>query len=247
LLVGFGPAGTVAAQTYTVGTAIAPFGFVDSATGEPAGYSVDVMGAIAEDAGFDITFTVFPTFGELLPALLDGSVDIAAGPSTVTAARVDMGIAFSGVYARHTDALIVLGTDTQQYTSVNDLAGEAVGADNGTIYWDYLKKVQESGVPFKEVVDTAATSDGDQAEALRQGIVKGELTASFRLPFEQMRGEWGDIRAVETYVPVLPSATAIAVREADTDLLGVIQASLSKLLANGTLAELTEEWGINPP
>ena len=64
LALGAGLANSAAAQTYTVGTGVAPFGFANAA-GEPAGFSVEVMRAIAADAGFNVEFRVYPVFGVL--------------------------------------------------------------------------------------------------------------------------------------------------------------------------------------
>jgi ABC-type amino acid transport substrate-binding protein len=52
---------------------------------------------------------------------------------------------------------------------------------------------------------------------------------------------------VETYVPALVTYGSLAVRSADTALLGELQAALEALKADGTLAMLNERWALPPP
>jgi ABC-type amino acid transport substrate-binding protein len=241
-----------AAETYKVGTTAAPYGFTDPQTGQATGYSVDVMKAIAADAGFDVEFTVFTTFGELLPAVLNGTVDIGASSTTLTTQRIDSGLAYTGIYARHGDVMAVPTSDTGSYTSWDDFAGQSVGGSGGTIYLDYLNKLQAAQGLFKEVVDTTAAFPGMSnadagAEALRTGRVKATMGANFVWSYQRLLGKAADIRVVESYVPVLPSATGLVVRRDDVELLGLIQRSLSKLIADGTVAKIADDWGIIPP
>lgn len=62
-------------ETDLVGTAVPPFGIMDS-SGQLTAYGVDVMKAIAADAGFDVEF------GELIPALLAGAIEDQASSTS---------------------------------------------------------------------------------------------------------------------------------------------------------------------
>lgn len=62
-----------------------------------------------------------------------------------------------------------------------------------------------------------------------------------------MLGAGADIQRVETYVSVSPNYPAIMTRPGDTELLGLVQAGLESVKADGTLARLLEQWGLPAP
>lgn len=231
-----------AAQTYTVGTCCAPFALVDADSGEPTGYAVEVMNAIGQDAGLEFEFEVWDWFGPLLPALLEGEVDIAAGPTTITDARMEMGLAFTDVYARWHDVLVVPSEVETAYASVEELAGEAlVTGPEGSIYYDYLAERR----------DLFTAIHPDAVPGLETRVRSGEAAAwfgpSFAILYQHGLGNFGDMKIVESYQPVLESAGGIAVRREDVQLRERLDASLDRLREDGTLAELAEKWGIAPP
>lgn len=232
------------AQTLVVGTAVPPFGFIDQSTGAPAGFSVDVMNAIAADAGLQIEFRHFDTFGDVLPALIAGQIDIAATSLSITAPRIEMGVAFTAVYGRWTEALIVAATDQTPYRSIDDLQGKIIAAGAGTTY---IAGLQARPAGYFGEVRVLANDAG--IDAVRTGAVDAYITNAALVAFEQARGNWTDVRVVgtDTYQPTFRAAGGIAVRHDDVELLGLIQRSLAKLIANGTVAGLTQQWGLNPP
>lgn len=231
-------------QTILVGTAVPPFGFLDPTTGNAAGFSVEVMNAIAADAGFQVEFRYFDAFGDVLPALLAGQIDVAATSITITAPRIEMGVAFTGVYGRWTEALIVAASDQTPYRSIDDLQGKTIAAGAGTTYIAGLQA--KPGGFFSDVL-VLANDPG--IDAVRTGAVDAYLTNAALVAFQQARGNWTDVRVVgaDTYQPTFRAAGGIAVRHEDLELLGLIQRSLSKLIANGTVAGLATQWGVNAP
>jgi polar amino acid transport system substrate-binding protein len=228
-------------QVYKVGTGVVPFGFTDPKTNSTQGYSVDVMNAIARDAGFQVQFTAFASFGQILPALVSKQVDIDATSTAITPEQKAMGVDFSDVYAIWTECLVVARNDSTQYKSLDDLKGQVMAAGIGTIYLDGLKaKGTFKDVKALPTVDAAVN-------AIKSGEVKAYLTNAAQMTYLQKQGQYQDVLVVGSYVPVYRSSGGIAVRRGDTDLLNKINASLGKLKANGTLKTLADKWGIVPP
>ncbi|HEY7297472.1 MAG TPA: ABC transporter substrate-binding protein [Xanthobacteraceae bacterium] len=228
-------------QVYKVGTGVVPFGFSDPKTNSTQGYSVDIMNGISRDAGFQVQFTGFASFGQILPALVSKQIDIDASSTTITPERKAMGADFSDVYAIWTECLVVARNDSTQYKSLDDLKGQVMGAGVGTIYLDDLKA--KGG--FKDVKAFATLEAA--TNALKSGEIKAYLTNAAQMTYLQRQGQYQDVLVVRSYVPVYHSSGGIAVRRGETELLNKINASLRKLKANGTVKTLADKWGIVPP
>lgn len=228
-------------QKLLVGTAVAPFGFTDAKTGQPAGFSVDVMNAIAKDQGLTLEFEVMPAFASLLPALVAKQIDIGAASTAITQERRAMGIEFSRPYSRNTEAMLVAAADAGAYRSVDDLKGEVVGVAAGSIYLAGLK----TKTGFKEV--RPFTDTAEAVLAVAKGEIKGFLTARPLVVHLQSQGQLQGVRIVETYQPEYPSIGGIAVRKEDTDLLAKIDAGLAKMLADGSLKTIANRWAMTLP
>ena len=234
-------AGTAAAATLKIGvTSSVPYGFVDPAGSPPQGYSVDLTNGIARDAGLDIEVVYFPAFGEVIPALLDKSIDVAATNMFATEARKAMGIDFSDAVAKATDAMLVNRSDGQAYRSFDDLKGEVVGTIAGSVYEGDLEK---SG-RFKEV-RVYRTSE-DLFKAISGGEVKAGESAADLSRFLVAKGAFPDVVLAEGYSPAYSGTVHFGVRKGDP-VLAPINTSLAKLRADGTVAALAKKWGVVPP
>ena len=64
---------------------------------------------------------------------------------------------------------------------------------------------------------------------------------------QEILQEWTALRLVDTYVASTPLFNALAVRSADTVLLGELQGALETLKGEGTVAMLLDKWGLPPP
>ena len=53
-----------------------------------------------------------------------------------------------------------------------------------------------------------------------------------------------EARIVESYKPTMIGSVGIGVRKGDTELLAKINASLTKLKANGTVEKILDKWGL---
>jgi polar amino acid transport system substrate-binding protein len=76
----------------------------------------------------------------------------------------------------------------------------------------------------------------------------GRLKAGFAdypiLAYNLKQGGFPEVRLVESYKPTVVGTVGIGVRKSDQDLLKKINASLTKLKANGAVDKILEKWGL---
>jgi polar amino acid transport system substrate-binding protein len=120
--------GLIAEGTLTVGTDTP---FPPFEIGQPpdiSGYDIDVMNAIAENLGLTPEYTD-TSFDTIFRDVAAGQYDIAAAASTITPGRQKT-VDFSDPYYEAQQALLV--PEGSDITSVDDLSGKIVGAQDGT-------------------------------------------------------------------------------------------------------------------
>jgi polar amino acid transport system substrate-binding protein len=225
-------------RTYSVGTTPngIPFTYLDPKTNTMQGAMVDVIQAIAADAGFSVRFEATP-FSGLIPALLMDRIDIIGTAMLVTNSRRDV-IDFSDPVIAYPEGLVVNVTDKTPYRSLADLKGQAVGAQSGTVYADFA---QHAGDP------TEVKLYPSLADILRE-ISQGRLTAGIGdapiLAYQLAQNVSLRARLVPTYESKLEGAIGIGVRKADSELLNKINGSLEKLRGNGTIDKIVGKWNL---
>ncbi|MGV8840519.1 MAG: substrate-binding periplasmic protein [Bauldia sp.] len=228
-----------------VSTGAAPFG--------EEGFCGDFMPAIAEIADFEFEFVPPLGLADIMPAVANGQADIVCSalggayfpittpPTTANGYRA-LGLAFTGTVYLNFETLVVLATDTTPYTSFADFRGQPVGATAGATI--YLGILDAAGITD---VHTFATN-ADALNALIAGEVKAVIQGAPSIRYVQSLGQFPEVREVETYQVQRVIQAALAVRNSDIELLGRLQAALETLKVEGTLGELTANWGLgNPP
>ena len=87
-LAGCGPGEKTASNVWRVGTdaSYAPFGFQDEKSHEYVGFDIDIIRAIAQAQGHEVTIKNL-NFDGLIPALQTGDLDIAISDMTINEER----------------------------------------------------------------------------------------------------------------------------------------------------------------
>jgi len=213
----------------------APFSFIDSQSGADAGVSVELIRVIAQQVGVSVQFVPM-AFADLLPALAAGSTDVIAANVLATPERIARAD-FSEPIARGGDALIVPKADRQAYRSMQDLASLPAGSQAGSPFAEAMKR---SGLfPQLTIYPTGA----DAMRAVARGEIKAAIVGSNGAAYEIKLGRFPDLRIVTTYVPLVDSIDAFAVRKTDVARLRVINDALAKLRSDGTLRAVLEKYG----
>src|ERR1700688_1121604 len=187
-----------------------PFTFLDTKTNSIQGVMVDLITEVGKDAGFQVQMEPMQ-FSTLIGSLTSNKIDIISAAMFATAARKEV-IDFSDPVYTDGEGLVVLRTDTKDYTTLEDLKGESVGAQVGTAFVDALKK---TGL-FSEVKAFDTIPD------ILRDVNTGRLKAGFGdypiLAYNLKLGGFPDVRLVETYKPTVIGSVGIGVRQGEAGL-----------------------------
>jgi ABC-type amino acid transport substrate-binding protein len=115
--------------TYTVAMdmAYAPFEFIGD-DGNPAGFDVDLIRAIAANMGFEVNL-VNTAWDGIIPSLLAGSSDMIISAMTITEER-SQSVQFSDPYFEASQFVAV--KNDSPIKTLDDLQGKKVGVQNAT-------------------------------------------------------------------------------------------------------------------
>ncbi|MXR50165.1 transporter substrate-binding domain-containing protein [Halovenus sp. WSH3] len=222
------------AETLVPGTApgFAPFEFKEG--GELTGFDIDLLAAVAEEAGYELAEWSELDFETLIPSLTEGDIDIIAAGMTITDERSQQ-IAFSDPYFESNQSVLVREGGSFQPESEDDLSGNRVGAQSGT------------------------TGEGEVERMIEEGTLSGENFRQFEnYPLAVDALESGDVDAVVADVPVAENFAAsrdveiaftiqtnenfgFGMRQ-DDDRIEDINEGLSAVQESGTYDELVSEY-----
>ena len=227
-----------AQQALKVGTNAngAPWSFHDATSNTEQGIAVELIVAVAKDAGFQIEFVPM-ALPELIPALNAKKTDIIAANLLITPERQAL-VDFSDPLAPGGDGLIVPKADSKDYKTLDDLKGLALGTQAGP----FAALLQKSEL----FPDLKVYSNG--LEAMR-GVTSGEVKAAIvggnLAAYEIKLGHFPEVKLVKFYRPLINSIDAFSVRKTDGELLKKINVSLAKLKANGILKAVLTKYGVD--
>jgi polar amino acid transport system substrate-binding protein len=213
-----------------------PFTFLDTKTNTIQGVMVDLVSEVGKSAGFAVAVEPIQ-FSTLIAALTSGKIDVISAAMYITPARKEV-IDFSEPVYSYGEGLVVPKRDTKDYVRFEDLEGEVVGAQVGTVYVEPLKK---TGLfPEVKIYDTIP-------DILRD-VNTGRLKAGFAdypiLAYNLKQGLFPDVRLVTSFKPTIVGSIGIGVRKTDSELLGRINAALTKLANDGTVKQILGKWGL---
>ena len=228
----------LAQQTLKVGSTPTgiPFTFLDTQANKIQGVMVDISEAIGKDAGF--TIQVEPMqFSALIGSLTSNRIDLIAAAMYITDARKQV-IDFSGPIYTYGDGLLVPKSDTKDYKDISELKGATVGVQVGTAF---VEPLQKSGL-FAEVklYDTIP----DILRDVNAGRIKAGFADYPIVAYNLQQGRFPEVRLVKGYKPMVVGSVGIGVRKSDGELLKKIDASLTKLKADGTIKKILAKWGL---
>jgi len=229
---------SLAQITTTVKVGITPAGQpasgLNAQSKMPEGFAVEIMQAVAADAGLAVEFLPM-AFGELQRSLLDMKVDAIAGSFGITPER-QKAVDFTHPYGSYQDRLLVKASNTMAYKSVADLKGVKIATSRGS---SYVKPLEEAGAELSLSATPPESIAKLEAGAV-EGIIDNELQLSY---FLRTSGKTG-FRLVDGYQPIVVGRLAFAVRKGDADLLMKLDRSLAKLEASGAIATIKRKWGL---
>ncbi|HDR9879681.1 TPA: ABC transporter substrate-binding protein [Burkholderia cenocepacia] len=211
-----------------------PNAFLNIKTNQIEGVMPDVIRAIGQREGFDVSFNVIP-FSALIQSVVSDKIDLIVAGMTPTPKREEV-IAFSQPVAFFGKGIIVSASDKNTYRTIDDLKGTVIGAGAGEETSDELVKL---GI-FKEVklYNTAADMARD--------VTLGRITAGFNdYPIwkaQEAAGTLQGCRVVDGFKPLRKVPIAFGVKKGNAALLSKINDGLAKIKADGTLDKILKKW-----
>lgn len=222
--------------TYKVGTepTFPPFDTTDEEQ-NIVGLDMDLIKAIGEDQGFEVTFENL-TFDGLVPALKAGNIDIIAAGMNKDDPERQKQVDFSDAYYE-SKLMVAVTEDNNTIKSVDDLTPDMkVAAQTGTT----------GATKTQELAD-----EGKIAEAV---ILDGLDTAMMQLLNGDVQAVINDKPVTEAYMKKQPDKIKMvgeplnaenygfAVQKGNTELLEKINAGLGNIKEDGTFDKLVDEW-----
>ncbi|HPE89060.1 MAG TPA: transporter substrate-binding domain-containing protein [Spirochaetia bacterium] len=210
-----------------------PLQFVD-ASGRPAGFLVDAVNAIGEEAG--VAVALYPmAFPDAVAALASGRVDVVLGvPYSVAALGEAGSLAVSEPLFASAVAVVSLAGDRRYDEDAASLAGDVLALTRGSPAYDFLKAIRS--VRFNETGNPA-----DALELLALGradaFLEDRAVASYLL---ERRDDADRFAVASSYW--LPVEYCLAVRGGDDYLLYSLNQGIRAIKESGVYSAVYERW-----
>jgi len=214
------------------------FAALDANTKIASGATAEIFEAIAKDIGVDIEYVVVAGAGTnpYVAALNGGKIDVIANTYQITAERRAQ-FDFSDPVFSYGETIVVQKNDPKDYRTAADLNGLRVAVIAGSSYVDIAKRIGAEPV-------VGGSLDG-AVKSVDEGAVAAAIGTAPTLKFIVGHGSYANVRIPAEYVSrdILPAG--FGVRKGEAALLQKINASLSKLKADGTIAKLLKRYGFD--
>ena len=225
--------GTAQADTLNVGMSGGYFPFTFVKLDELQGFEVDFINAIAAETGDDVNFVTM-SFSGLIGALDSGRIDTIANQITITPER-EAKFAFSQPYVFDGAQVVVKKGNEDTITGPADLSGKTVAVNLGSNFEELL-----NGLPNAEEIDIRTyesniaqdTALGRVDAFVMDRVSSAQLIAESPLPLALAGKPFSEIR------------NALPFRDDDDGraLRDQVDAAITTLRDNGTLAEISDKW-----
>jgi len=226
------------AETLNVGSTPTgvPFTFLDVSTNQIQGMMVDLIRAVGEEAGFEVN--VQPVdFASLIPSLTSGRIDIISAAMLVTDARKEV-INFSDPVMPYGEGIVVAADDNTKISpSFEELAGEVIGVQQGTVYLENLQAA--GGFGEVRVYDSLA----DILSEVDRGRIKAGMGDKPIIAYQLSQDRYPNVKFAD-YESQYVGSVGLGVRKEDTELLERLNTALAKLKEKGVVDELAAKWGL---
>ncbi|RYG71593.1 transporter substrate-binding domain-containing protein [Lentibacillus lipolyticus] len=217
-------------DTYTVAsdTSFVPFEFKKD--GEYVGFDIDLINAVADEAGFEIELET-TNFDGIIPGLQTGSFDMAVAGIGITEERKKK-IDYSNPYFE-SGLAIGVQKDNESIKGIEDLEGKTVATRLGSTSAAYIK----------ENIDNVEANQYEQLDQAYLAVENGSADAIlYDAPnvnyYINTTGDKlkvvGDLYKAEDY--------AIAISQGQEKLVKAVNNALETIKENGTYDEIYEKW-----
>ncbi|CUS02435.2 Amino acid ABC transporter substrate binding protein [Candidatus Promineifilum breve] len=218
--------------TVTLENAYLPFNYIDPATGEPAGWDYEAIGAICELLNCTPVF-VESAWEGMIQAVADGQFDMAADGITITEERrelVDFSDGFINIEQR-----LLARIDEDRFDSVDSFVDNSdltVGTQTGTTNFETIS----------ELVPAERIQAFDSFSFAVQSLLAGDVDAVIIDETAGLGYQGANAEALKLVGDSLSSDQLGFVFPKGSDLVAPFNAAMAALRENGTLARLAEKY-----
>ncbi|MGM8212146.1 transporter substrate-binding domain-containing protein [Virgibacillus sp. W0430] len=219
-------------EVYTVATdnAYVPFEYLDEESGELVGFDIDLITALAEEAGIEIEIETLE-FSGIVAGLGSGKFDIGIAGMTITEERKES-IDFTQPYYEAGLILAVNEENVDEIKSIDDVDGKVVATRVGSTSEEYLKENTDAKPEaFPEIVEAYQNVLAGRADAVLYDLPNVQYYSE-----KEAGGKLitvGEKLTGEDYGIGFPKGSEIRDK---------IDEALTTLKENGTYDDIYEKW-----
>ena len=217
-----------------------PKEFVNTATGQPTGFDIDLITAMAERMGLK-TNIVSTRFDTIIDDLNNKRFDVVISGMHVTPAR-EQKVDFVE-YARSGESLLVSKGNPENIKTYSDLCGKKIGVQGGTLQQDRLNAASKACTTKGKagIQLTVLTSQSEVVNLLVNKRVDATLQVDAVSSY-YLKQNPGILDVGSSIVNT--SVEGIAVRKGDASMKTAIQKALAAVKTDGTYKKLLDKWGL---
>ncbi|RCJ16611.1 glutamine ABC transporter substrate-binding protein [Nostoc sp. ATCC 43529] len=208
---------------------------IQTASGKLEGFDIDLINAIAQVAGFRVSFENLP-FDGMISALQAKRVDAAISGITITTERLKT-IAFSRPYFK-AGLAIAVRQDNQNIKDFNSLQGKKIAVQIGS-----------TGADFAKTIPNAKISTFNSGPEFFQDLLNGNVDAVVSDAFATLYAiNNGKLKGIKVVADLLTEEYYGIATPKDSPHLETINKALAALLSNGTYKQIYQKWfSAEPP
>ncbi|SEN49051.1 amino acid ABC transporter substrate-binding protein, PAAT family [Loktanella fryxellensis] len=221
------------AETLRVGMSGGYFPFTFVQLDELQGFEVDVMNAVAERTGDEVEFVTM-SFSGLIGALGANRIDTIANQITITPER-EAQFAFSQPYVFDGAQVVVKAGNESTITGPADLSGKTVAVNLGSNFEELLADLPNAAEIDVRTYESNIAQDtalGRVDAFVMDRVSSVQLIAESPLPLALAGAPFSEIRNA---LPFRNDEAGLALRDK-------VDAALTELRNDGTLAEISDKW-----
>jgi polar amino acid transport system substrate-binding protein len=228
--------------TLTIGSdiAYAPIEFFEEGTDNAVGMDIDIANAMGEKMGVQVEFEQVADFAGIVGDLTSGRYDIVMSAISITPER-EAEIDFIPYFGPVGTGILTLKDNPEGIAGVEDLCGRPVAAQDGTFQIEQMETLNADTCSSNPIDIRAFPDNPASVQELILGRVDAQLADDPVAAYSALQNE-EDL--IELAVPGFEAAPyGIGVRKDSTALNDALTAAFEAIVADGTYADILEEWG----
>ncbi len=229
--------------TLTVGsdTTYPPQEYIDTSTGQAAGFDIDLITAVAQRMGLK-THVVSTGFNTIIDGLIAKRFDVVISAVTINSDR-EKKVDFVP-YFNAGESLLVQKGNPHNIKALSNLCGLAVGVQNGTVEQTDLQTASQScKTSGKAAINMTVLQD---QTAVVQLLATNRVVATYQdspvtdYYIKQNPGQFEVGGSVFNAAP-----EGIVIRKGDTSMFNAVQSAFNSLKSDGSYTKLINKWNLS--